>query len=278
MSERRGGWPGEAEDPDDGDAETTPSGEEVERGVAPPAPRARRPPRGLESRDRPRVASRYSLFVGLAFAVLAVVAVYNAVQTDEGGVAGADPDARRGAPVSEFAVPDVRSDLVGDANLDQDNCASSRNPCPPGDVRLPACELDEPGAIRICDLFDKPLAISFWFTRGGDCLDTQDNFDAVAARRSGEINFLSLNELDDRAEVESIVSGRRWTVPVGHDADGAVSNLFQVGGCPTIMLAYPGGIIHAFEIGNQTEEQIDAILDDLLAASAEREPQRAGTE
>ena len=29
-------------------------------------------------------------------------------------------------------------------------------------------------AIRVCDLFDRPLVISFWFTRGGDCLPTQD--------------------------------------------------------------------------------------------------------
>ena len=44
----------------------------------------------------------------------------------------------------------------------------------------PACEIEQPGAIRICDLFDKPLAISFWFTRGGDCTPTQDAFDRVA--------------------------------------------------------------------------------------------------
>ena len=34
--------------------------------------------------------------------------------------------------------------------------------------------------IRVCDLFDRPLVISFWFTGGGDCLPTQDVVDAVA--------------------------------------------------------------------------------------------------
>ncbi len=130
-----------------------------------------------------------------------------------------------------------------------------------------------PDAIRICDLFDKPLAISFWFTRGGDCIPTQDAFDAVAARRSDEVNFLSIDVLDDAGEVAGIVREQGWQVPVGHDRDGAVSNLFGVGVCPTIVLAYPGGIIHgaAIEPGNFTEDDIDRFVDDLLEASAARE-------
>lgn len=287
MSERRGWYPeeepgkerhrprGAEGEGDPGEAAGGASEEpdpEAGRGGE-PGPGPARPPRGLESRDRPKVASRYSLFVGLAFVVLAIVAVVNAISTDEGGVLGTDPDSNRGQALAEFAAPDALSDLVGDANIDQDDCESSRNPCPADQVRVPACEVELEGAIRVCDAFDKPLAISFWFTLGGDCLPTQDAFDRVATERGEEVNFLSVNVLDDREEVTQLIRDRSWEVPVAHDTDGAVSNIYGVGVCPTVLLAYPGGILHAAEIkpGNFDAAEIDAMVDDLLEASAARE-------
>ena len=271
MSERGSGWWPDQERPPAGrrgkPAEGTEAGSGKDRG---------RPPHGLPSRGRPKVVSRYSLFVGLVFAALAGVAIITAIQTDDGGLAGADPDANRGLPLLEFAAPDALSGPEADANIAQDDCESSRNPCPADEVREPACEVGTEGAIRVCDLFDRPLAISFWFTRGGDCLPSQDAFDEVAERRADELNFLSVNVLDDRRDVAEIVRERGWQVPVAHDADGAVSNIFGVGICPTILLAYPGGIQHAAEIrptdDNFTPAQIEELLDELLDASAAREP------
>jgi hypothetical protein len=103
--------------------------------------------------------------------------------------------------------------------------------------------------IRVCDLYDRPLVISFWFTQGADCLPTQDAVDRVARRFRGRVNFLSINVRDDRDEAREIVEQRGWTIPVGYDADGAVSNLYRVGGCPTVAFAYPGGILETAKIG-----------------------------
>lgn len=252
-----GGWWPEGRDPGEGDG----GGE-----------RRPRPPRGLGSRARPRVSARYSLLVGLAFLAIALVAVVNAIRTDEGGIAGADREADRGVPVPEFAVPEALGGLNGDANVAEDDCESSRNPCPSEQARVPACRIQLEGAIRVCDLFDRPLAISFWFTRGGDCLASQQAFAEVARSRAREVNFLSLNVLDDRDEVAAIARERGWELPVGHDADGAVSNLFGIGVCPSIVLAYPGGIIHAVEIkpGNFDVREIERMVDELIAASEER--------
>ena len=279
MADRGSGWwpdreGGQAEEGGEPRTEREEHGEVEAGGGGEPPRRPQRPPRGLESRDRPKIASRYSLFVGLAFVVIAIVAVLNAVSTDEGGVLGADRDADRGLPLPEFAAPNVLDGPDADANIDQDDCESSRNPCPPDQVRVPACEVEVDGAIRVCDFFDKPLALSFWFTRGGDCTPTQDAFDRVAAARGGEVNFLSINVLDDRDQAARIVRERGWEVPVAHDADGAVSNVFGVGVCPSILLAYPGGILHAAEItpGNFSAAEIEALVDDLLEASAERGP------
>ncbi|MEZ5074599.1 MAG: hypothetical protein R2691_07165 [Solirubrobacterales bacterium] len=236
----------------------------------------RKPPRGLSSPNRPRPSGRYSMFVGLAFLALIVVALLNLLSNPDAGILGAGAT-ERGLPLAEFAVPDALAPeaVDADANVAQDDCESGRIPCPEGDRRTPACEIDAPGAIRVCDLFDRPLAISFWFTRGGDCLPTQDAFDEVARRYRGRANFLSVNVRDDPATVADLIGERGWEVPVGLDRDGAVSNLYRVGVCPTIVLAYPGGILYdaAVRGGNYTAAELSGRVADLLGASRRREGQ-----
>jgi len=225
-------------------------------------------PRGLASPDAPKRASRYSLYVGLAFTAIIVIAMVNLLRNDDAGIAGISTE-DEGQPMAEFAVPDARGSLEGDANIFQDDCASSENPCPDEDVRDPACGIDVEGAIRVCDLFDKPLALSFWFTRGGDCTPTQDAFDDAAREYGDRVNFLSINVRDDRETVQGIIDERGWSVPVGLDPDGAVANLYRVGGCPTMYLAYPGGIVYAAKAPYEPGD-VDGFIRDLIAASRER--------
>jgi hypothetical protein len=176
--------------------------------------------------------------------VLIVVATLNTIRTQSGGTLGVS-GADRGVPLSEFAVPDALppGPLDNDANIAQDDCSTSQNPCPEGAKRTPACEIPREGAIRVCDLFNHPLVLSFWFTRGADCLPVQDALDDIAPDYRGRVNFLSINVRDDPADVRSIAQEHRWSIPVGYDRDGAVSDLYRVGGCPTIAFAYPGGIL-----------------------------------
>lgn len=221
-----------------------------------------------------RQSSRYSAFVGLAFIGIIVVAVINASQAGEGTILGTEEI--RGEPLPRFAVPDIRGDLDGDANIAQDDCETSRNPCPAEEQRAPACEIDPDGAIRVCDLFDRPLVLSFWFTRGADCVDNQDTFDEIARSYRGRANFLSLNIRDERPAVERFVDEHEWTVPVGWDRDGAVSNLYRIGVCPTVALAFPGGIFQSAVIGDEALDpaQLRDRVDELLAESRQRMPRR----
>jgi hypothetical protein len=215
------------------------------------------------------------MFVGLAFFVLILIALVNLVGgTDQTGILG-DSYGADGTPLPEFAAPDVAGTSEADANIAQDDCESSLNPCPDDEQRTPACQIEASDAIRVCDLFDKPLAISFWFTRGGDCTPSQDAFDRVSRLYRGRVNFLSMDVRDDRETVAEIVDESGWKVPVGLDPDGAVSNLYRVGVCPTVVLAYPGGILHSAEIraGNFTDEEIRGFIDELLAATRERAEQ-----
>jgi len=186
---------------------------------------------------------RYSTFVGIAFLVLIIVATLNTIRTESGGTLGVD-GAQRGIPLSEFAVPNaLTGPLNNDANVYQDDCSTSANPCPAGARRPSACQIPRKGAIRVCDLFSRPLVLSFWFTRGADCLPTQDALNAVSEKYKGRVNFLSIDIRDDPSDVLSIAQAHGWTMPVGYDRDGAVSDLYRVGGCPTVAFAYPGGIL-----------------------------------
>jgi hypothetical protein len=224
-----------------------------------------------------RPGRRYSAFVGLAFLALVAIATVNTLRSDDGGILGLS-DEDRGMPLAEFAVPELLGSREGDANVFQDDCERSETPCPEDARRTPACEVDLSEVIRVCDYFDRPLAISFWFTRGADCLPTQDVFDRVAARFSDRVGFLSINVRDDRDEARSIVTERGWTVPVGYDADGAVSNLYRVGVCPTVAFAFPGGILRNAKIGSEelSEEQLVAEINSLIAESRRRADADAG--
>jgi hypothetical protein len=218
-----------------------------------------------------RPGSRYSTFVGIAFLIVIVVAAVNTFSNEEGGILGADDD-EAGMPLPEFAVPELLGSLEGDANVYQDDCETSETPCPESDSRTPACQIEPEGAIRICDYFDRPLALSFWFTRGADCLPTQDDFDALARRYRDRVNFVSINVRDDRDQAREIVTEREWEVPVGYDADGAVSNLYRVGVCPTVAFVYPGGILREAKIGSEelSPEQMQAEIEALIAESRRR--------
>jgi hypothetical protein len=210
-----------------------------------------------------RPGARYSVIVGIAFIGVIAVAAVNGLNTDEGTLLGTEPV--RGEPLAEFAVPDVRGPLDLDANIAQDDCATAGNPCPEADRRTPACAIEPKDAIRVCDLFDRPLVISFWFTSPKACVDTQDDIYALEREYGDEVNFLSVAIRGDRADVEDTVEERGWTVPVGWDRDGAVSNVYRVGVCPTVGVARPGGIYEEVLIGDDaTPQRISEELDGLV--------------
>jgi hypothetical protein len=216
------------------------------------------------------VRDRYSLVVGLIFAAVIVVAAINTLENKDEGTLGLDKLTARW-PLPEFAVPRANGPLEGDANVSQDDCETSQTPCPDSARRQPACRIRTPGAIRVCDFFGRPLVISFWFSRGGNCSEQQDVVDLVRARYRGRVSFLSLDVRDDRDTVRDLIRRHGWTMPVGYDRDGAVAGLYRVGGCPTFAYAYPGGTLQGASIGELTARQLEAHIDDLLRATRDAE-------
>lgn len=219
----------------------------------------------------PRPTAIYSAIVGLVFLAIIAVASINALRTEDSGVIGANDEGD--VPLAQFALPDARVDLEGDpeANIAQDDCETSQIPCPESDERAPACEVEVEGAIRVCDLFDRPLVLSFWFTRGGECEAEQDSFEGAYREFKGRVNFLGVNVRDERSEVQRLISEHGWTHPIGLDRDGALSNLYRVGGCPTFLYVFPGGILQSTSLGELDQAALTKRVRDLIDASAARE-------
>ena len=184
------------------------------------------------------VRDRYSILVGLLFVAVVVIAVLNGTGGG-GGTLGLDRQPSHW-PLPEFAVPRADSTLEGDANVAQDDCETSQLPCPPDARRTPACRVDDAGAIRVCDLFDRPSVISFWFTKGGGCVDQQDAVSDVYERYRGRVGFLSLDVRDDRGSVRDLIRERGWQMPVGFDRDGAVAGALPGRRLPDLRLRLPG--------------------------------------
>lgn len=210
---------------------------------------------------------RYSIVVGLLFLAVIAVATLNTLNGGGGETTlGLDFHPDRW-PLPEFAVPAAAGPLEGDANVAQDDCETSAVPCPKESERAPACRIKTAGAIRVCDFFGRPLVISFWFTKGGDCAEQQDIVETVYRRYRGRVNFLSLDVRDDRGTVRELVREHGWRMPVGFDRDGAVASLYRIGGCPTLAYAYPGGTLQSASIGDIGTAQLSNRVDQLLEAT-----------
>jgi len=212
------------------------------------------------------VRDRYALIVGAIFAALILIALFSTVGGEDAGTLGLDEQPARW-PLPEFAVPVAAGDLEGDANVAQDDCETSQLPCPDDARRNPACRVAGADVIRVCDFFDRPLVLSFWFARGGKCADQQNVVDRAYARYRGRVGFLSLDIGDDRGTVRDLVRERGWKMPVGYDRDGAVGSLYRVGVCPTFAYAYPGGTLQSASFGELGLTQLESRVRGLLRAT-----------
>jgi hypothetical protein len=195
----------------------------------------------------PRPGNKYAWAVGIVMLMgLGVLLFAQTIPNSGEGLEGPDPGSR----LKAFAAPSALGDLEGEANVCQ------RRPCPEQAGEVPACEVVAEEVVNLCRLRRRPLVLTFIFDRGADCYPQVDRtervMDDVDGVRFATVFFTS----KERAEVRALVKARRWRQPVAVDEDGAVANLYGVGGCPTTVFAHAGGRVASTALGNLTESEL----------------------
>ena len=228
---------------------------------------------GAEPRAGPS-RSRYSIFVGLAFLVLIVGRDRRTRSaTRRRRHPRASTRTIADMPLPEFAVPDAPRRSTPTRTSPRTTARPRANPCPADDRRTPACEIAAPGR----DPRLRPLrqaAGDLVLVHPGRRLPAHPGRLRRRRRALPRPGQLPLDRRPRRPRRRSreIVREHGWTIPVGWDRDGAVSNLYRVGGCPTVAFAYPGGILAFAKIGERRRQLSEpasstADVDALLAAS-----------
>jgi hypothetical protein len=212
------------------------------------AERDRTHPEPARRPEVPRPGNKYAWLVGiLMLMVLGVVLFAQTLPNKGEGLEGPEPGTR----LKAFAAPSALGDLEGDANVCQ------ARPCPDQAGGRPACELVSEQVVNLCELRRRPLVLTVIFDRGADCYPQVDRAERVRAALGDDVSFATLFFTHkERDEVRRLVRSRGWRQPVAIDRDGAVVNLYGVGGCPTTIFARPGGEVAATRLGNLTEDQL----------------------
>jgi AhpC/TSA family len=186
------------------------------------------------------------IFVVVAVAGLAYI-TYNSLTTEGPGARGV----AEGRELPPFAIPLALSDLEGDANV------SER-----------ACQVRGPDVLNVCELAERgPVVLAFFAEPAERCDDEIDLLDRVRARHP-RVQFAAVAIRGDRDDLRRRVRERGWTLPVGHDRDGAVANAYAVAVCPTLTFAARGGEIRNTAIGSQTERELEAAVEELTRPAA----------
>lgn len=215
----------------------------------PPRPRGERAPSPSPSPPRRTLAApnrSYVWVVGVAALVLVLVLLATTIRhgTDQGA---------RGVPNGEamppFAVPTATGQLDGDANL-----AKHADEGQAGNV--PACEVRGSDVLNGCALRDAgPVVLAFFTVRNRECIDQVDVLQRARVQLPG-VQLAAIAIRGDRDELRKLVADHGWTIPIGYDRDGALSNAYHVQVCPQITFAHRGGKVAATTFGTITAHDL----------------------
>ena len=211
------------------------------------AERDRTHPEPARRPEVPRAGNKYAWLVGILMLMGLGVLLFAQTLPNQGeGLEGPE----KGSRLKAFAAPLALGNVEGDANVCQ------REPCPEQAGGRPACSLTSDEVVNLCELRKKPLVLTVIFDRGADCYPQVDRTERIR-RDFSHVNFATLFfTRKERGEIRRLVQARGWQQPVGIDRDGAVANLYGVGGCPTTIFARAGGEVVDTKLGNLTEDEL----------------------
>ena len=192
--------------------------------------------------EPPPRTSSITWIVGVAVVLALGYITFNTLRTEGPGSEGVGA----GEKMPLFAAPLAEGSLEGDAQVDPDKVCSVKGP-----EVLNACALRDEG---------RPLALAFLATRSKQCEAQVDVLDRIA-REHPDISFAAVGIRGEKAELAEVAA--RWRIPVAHDRDGAVANLFAVAICPTITFVRGDGRVDDTSLGLVDEAEIERRLAEL---------------
>ena len=190
--------------------------------------------------QRPR--GRYTWVVGVAALIVIVIGGINLARTGSGAGLNGPPV---GQQLPEFAAP-----LVGGPDKDANIIPSDADT---GETK--ACEVRVPRSLNICDQWDRPVVMGFLFRRGAECQPAFDQLER-ARREFPQVRFIGVLFERDSDKIDDVVKGKSWNFPIVVDRDGAVTNLYAVGGCPTTVFAASGGKVRDTVVGEIDDREL----------------------
>jgi thiol-disulfide isomerase/thioredoxin len=217
--------------------------------------------REREAQEARKAARPYSIAIGVIFLGVLLFAGINAVRNSGEAVLG--PEKGRRIPL--FAAPTATGNEDGDANVDQGKVVDGKR-------QGSACDIagSRRDVLRICDFFDRPLVMVGWFTRGCEsCRRQLDTVERVRQRVPG-VHFVGLDIRDSKANARKEVLEHGWRFPMAFDRDGAVSQLYGIGGGPTIIFAYPDGITTEVYLGELDDRTLERRARELRSGAKKR--------
>ena len=176
--------------------------------------------------------------VGAAGIVVLAYITLNSLRTE--GVGSRGPSV--GERLPPFAMPLAGSESEADANV------ATRPDSGPAGAR-PACTVRGPEILNVCELAERgPVVLAFLTAGAGRCEDQVDVLDRVAPRHPA-VGFAAVAIRGSREDLRRTLRERGWALPVGHDRDGAVANLYGVAVCPRVTFARRGGEVAGTALG-----------------------------
>jgi peroxiredoxin len=195
---------------------------------------AEREERERQAPGPPRPGGRYTWVVGIAALVVVIVVAFNSLPNAGRGYRGPE----EGERIPVFAAPLATSSEDGDANVKQD--ASDEE----SGNDTPACDVDLPGVVTACELFEeKPLVLAL-SVPADDCERQLEAMEELSRERR-DLQFAAVISGRSHETAQEVVERTGATFPVAVDRDLAVFNLYRVAYCSTAV-ADRGGTLREF--------------------------------
>lgn len=217
------------------------------------AERDRTHPEPVRRPEVPRPGNKYAWLVGILMLMGLAVLLFAQTLPNQGkGLRGPEPGQRLPA----FAAISAAGDKKGDANVCQ------KEPCNKNAGRIPACDLETTGIVKVCPTERGARVMTFVVTRGTDCAPQVDRVERVMADFP-DVEFVTVMSGNTKEEARNLARARRWRQPVAVDEDGSLVNLYGVGVCPVTVFARDGRV-RSTNVGNLTEAELRRRTERLL--------------